>query len=375
MKSASKKQNGFTPRKATPRGFTLIELLVVIAIIGLLSTLAIIALGSARQKSRDARRLADIKQIQTAIEMYNNENGSYPTTGSSTIILGDTDHACLGSNGFQTAGACENQYILIPKDPSGNGYYIYSGTGTDYSVSATLEGTVNDLSGVVSVQPNTGLVDGDYGLVLFLKFDEGTGSTVADSSGNGNTGSWSGTGPRWGTRAGGGAGVFNGSDDQISISNSPSITLTNSVSLSFWFERTANWSEAFSYRGLVLKPYYMGFGTLIEWYTDNPTNWNITSGGVRSTVTGPTTTINTWYHSVGTYDYATGEMKYYIDGQLVGSRNIGSRKTIDLSTSSVRIGYGPSSNSPYFPGLIDDIRIYNRALSAAEVTAIYNAEK
>jgi len=59
-------------------GFTLIELLVVIAIIGLLSTLTIIALNQARARSRDARRLADIKQIQTALEMYYSDTGSYP---------------------------------------------------------------------------------------------------------------------------------------------------------------------------------------------------------------------------------------------------------------------------------------------------------
>src|SRR6056297_2892443 len=60
------------------KGFTLIELLVVIAIIGLLSTLAIVALNSARQKSRDAKRVSDIKQIQTALELYYNDNFGYP---------------------------------------------------------------------------------------------------------------------------------------------------------------------------------------------------------------------------------------------------------------------------------------------------------
>ncbi|MBU4331510.1 prepilin-type N-terminal cleavage/methylation domain-containing protein [Patescibacteria group bacterium] len=60
------------------KGFTLIELLVVIAIIGLLSTLAVVALNSARQKSRDAKRVADIKQIQTALELYYNDNNGYP---------------------------------------------------------------------------------------------------------------------------------------------------------------------------------------------------------------------------------------------------------------------------------------------------------
>ncbi|MDD5527503.1 MAG: prepilin-type N-terminal cleavage/methylation domain-containing protein [Patescibacteria group bacterium] len=61
-------------------GFTLVELLVVIAIIGLLSTLSIVALNNARQKSRDAVRAADIKQMMTALELYYSDTGAYPTT-------------------------------------------------------------------------------------------------------------------------------------------------------------------------------------------------------------------------------------------------------------------------------------------------------
>jgi prepilin-type N-terminal cleavage/methylation domain-containing protein len=72
------------------KGFTLIELLVVIAIIGLLSTLAVVALNNARMKSRDAKRISDIKQIQTALELYYNDVGSYPAgvTGGSPIASG-----------------------------------------------------------------------------------------------------------------------------------------------------------------------------------------------------------------------------------------------------------------------------------------------
>ncbi len=71
--------------KKNKKGFTLIELLVVIAIIGLLSTLSIVALNQARARSRDARRLADIKQIQTALEMYYNDLAGYPASLGTTI--------------------------------------------------------------------------------------------------------------------------------------------------------------------------------------------------------------------------------------------------------------------------------------------------
>ena len=70
--------------KNTKSGFTLIELLVVVAIIGLLSTLSILALNSARARARDAKRVADVKQIQTALEMYYNDMGNYPLTASVT---------------------------------------------------------------------------------------------------------------------------------------------------------------------------------------------------------------------------------------------------------------------------------------------------
>ena len=68
------------------KGFTLIELLVVIAIIGLLSTLAVVALNNARQKARDARRVSDIKQIQTALELYYNDEGGYPASLTTSLI-------------------------------------------------------------------------------------------------------------------------------------------------------------------------------------------------------------------------------------------------------------------------------------------------
>lgn len=138
------------------KGFTLIELLVVIAIIGLLSTLAVVALGSARVKARDAKRLSDLKQIQTALELYNTEKSAYPT--GTDAVLGATTYVCLNSDGFSATAGCTSAYMgIIPSDPGTNSY-SYTSDGTTYTIEATLEGDTQGLSGLINVTPS-GIVD------------------------------------------------------------------------------------------------------------------------------------------------------------------------------------------------------------------------
>lgn len=127
------------------KGFTLIELLVVIAIIGLLSTLAVVALNSARLKARDAKRVADIKQVQTALELYFNDQSNYP---GATGTLGDSGFVCLGTGGFGAAG-CAGAYMgLVPSNPTPNGAdYVYTADGSTgtYSITFSLEGQTGGL--------------------------------------------------------------------------------------------------------------------------------------------------------------------------------------------------------------------------------------
>jgi len=133
------------------KGFTLIELLVVIAIIGLLSTLAVVALGSAREKARDSKRLSDLKQIQTALELHYTDASSYPE--SDGLVLGGEGATCLDADGF--SDDCTDPYMgLVPADPSDNSYTYTSADGTTYSIAATLEGTVNGLSEGITASPS-----------------------------------------------------------------------------------------------------------------------------------------------------------------------------------------------------------------------------
>jgi len=135
--------------KKNDEGFTLIELLVVIAIIGLLSTLSVLALNSARARARDAKRIADIKQIQTALEMYYNDANTYPTTtdvvASGTIAYNGNVYmksipaAPTPADGTNCVGAA-NTYKYTASTTSG----VISSYTLNYCLGATINGILGN---------------------------------------------------------------------------------------------------------------------------------------------------------------------------------------------------------------------------------------
>lgn len=132
-------------RMTKTKGFTLIELLVVIAIIGLLSTLAVVALNSARSKARDAKRIADIKQVQTALELYFNDQQGYPVASGT---LGGSTMACLGTIGF-AAASCADAYMgIVPSNPGPDGIdYVYNAPDdTEYDIRFELVGQTGGIA-------------------------------------------------------------------------------------------------------------------------------------------------------------------------------------------------------------------------------------
>ncbi|MBU0613046.1 type II secretion system GspH family protein [Patescibacteria group bacterium] len=138
------------------KGFTLIELLVVIAIIGLLATIAVVALNSARTSSRDAKRIADVRQVQTGLELYFNAETDYPTCTTAATVAsldgagcadGITTYVSGISNVYDPSGDATTAACLV--DATGTCNYSYQGVaeGDSYTILFWLEGDSGSLTG------------------------------------------------------------------------------------------------------------------------------------------------------------------------------------------------------------------------------------
>jgi len=122
------------------RAFTLIELLIVISVIGVLSgiTLRVINIGDLNKKARDSQRVADVKKIQTALELYFVDKRIYPKY---------SDIEITGSDALSNE-LLNSKYIdVMPLDPSGVNYRYYSSSGTTYIIRFPSEfSTINNCS-------------------------------------------------------------------------------------------------------------------------------------------------------------------------------------------------------------------------------------
>jgi hypothetical protein len=186
---------------------------------------------------------------------------------------------------------------------------------------------------------------------------------VSDVSGNGNNGTISAA--TWTTSGKfGNALTFNGTNARVTINNAASLQLTSAMTLEAWVY-PATVSSA--WRDVI----YKGNDNYYLEGTSNNSGRPMAGaifGGVYGEVYGPTALIaNTWAHLGATYDGVT--MRLYVNGVQVASR--AQTGAIATSTNPLQIG-GDSIYGQYFAGRIDEVRIYNRALSVAEIQSDMN---
>ncbi len=146
------------------RGFTLIELLAVIAIIGILATFAAISISSAVKRARDSVRERDLTNIKQALELYNQDNGSYPTTGNNS----DSVQASTVLGDLVTKGYMRTLPEDVRNKTNHQIYYHYAGSNDNYVLWAQLEysKTQQTLSGFTScTDAQTGLTVHGNGVI------------------------------------------------------------------------------------------------------------------------------------------------------------------------------------------------------------------
>jgi hypothetical protein len=274
--------------------------------------------------------------------------------GSTNFFLLDL---AMGTN-YNDANL-STRYVMYTTNSS----VLQPGTTYNYRVWAM------DAAGNVSGQPGLATTStppvpaGSLTPVAAYGFNEGTGTTVADSSGNGNNGRISGA--TW-TNSGkyGSALVFNGTSALVTVSNSTTLQLNAAMTLEAWVNPAAGTN---AFRDVIYKGndnYYLE--------ATSPTAGEPAGGGTFGSTDVPiygtaALAVNTWSHLAVTYD--GGFLRLYVNGNEVANRI--QPGAIATSTNALQIG-GDTLYSQYFKGLIDEVRIYNRALSAAEIQTDMN---
>jgi len=189
-------------------------------------------------------------------------------------------------------------------------------------------------------------------------FNEGTGTTVADTTIYANNGLLV-NGPTWQTGSNcisGSCLSFDGVNDYV-VTNA-SILSTNSFTIAMWFKSLGNTTGKHIFEGNVLSsPSLEGMDT----------NYNFYIGNTAPASIGPVS-VGQWYYFTGTFDKSTGVRKAYLNGILMNTNT----STISDGITSFYLA-SRAGTSRYFNGFIDEVRIYNRVLSATEIKQHYNA--
>jgi hypothetical protein len=310
---------------------------------------------------------AAVFQSQNCVQCHSGSN----FTDSGAANLHDVGTISQPTSGTRLGGTLTGIDTPTLRDIWATTPYLHDGSA------ATLEEAVRAHSGVVISDPDLALLvsylkqvdstaSSSAGLVAAYGFEEGTGATVLDGSGNANTGSISGA--TWTTQGRyGGALDFDGVNDRVSVNASTSLNLTSAMTLEAWVYPTAAQS---GWRTVVQKQvnaYYLhasySGGAL------RPTGGGVIGGGTTSSyITAPTAiAVNTWSHLALTYEGTT--QRLYVNGVQVASQVRSG--AIQTTANPLWIG-GNSPYGEYFQGRIDDVRVYSRALSIAEIQADMN---
>lgn len=391
--------------------FTLIELLVVLALVAILSVVVVVTLNPAEliKQARDSNRLSDLSTINTALNLFSADVTS-GFMGTSTIVyvsIPDNASSTCGSLGLPALPAGWNyncvtttnlrntdgtgwipvnfqrissnspisQLPVDPQNTTATRYYTYVAGGS-WQLSSKMESSKYQATAYTSggADPSTYTIGNNLSLAPFIgglvgwwKFEEGSGTTAADSSGWGNNGAASGTAIVAG-KVGSNARDFNATAEKITVANSPNLDLADGkITLIAWVKWAGGGNEKY-----IIDKFSNKYGLEMNGAGVAGTPRFIVNGGSVLLDNSSPLSIGVWHQLAATYD---GSMGYsYVDS--VAAKSISAPNQTPGTGGDLVIGcYQNCSASYSFSGSIDDVRIYNRALSPGEILSIYNATK
>ncbi len=258
-----------------------------------------------------------------------------------------------------------------------NGTLVSGGTGTSFSftgltcgTSYTLAVDAYDGAGNRSTRPSisasTSTCAGGAGPVAAYSFDNATGTSLADNSGSGNTGSISGA--TW-TSAGksGGALAFDGVNDIVTVADKASLDLSTAMTLEAWIRPTAS----STWRTVVTKETSgnLTYGLFSNSDAPQPSAIVTIGASPAQTITRGSSEVamSNWTHLASTYDGAV--LRLYVNGTQVSTTNV--TGAMANSGGALQIG-GNNIWAEWFQGQIDDLRVYNRALTPSQLQTDMN---
>ena len=282
---------------------------------------------------------------------------------SNSVLVSATATDNVGVVGvrFQVDGANLGAEVLSPPyTATWNTRHVGNGTHTVRAIARDLADNSASSSVSVTVSNDTSPLVAAYG------FNEGAGTTVTDASVYGNTGTINGA--SWTSQGRFGSALnFDGASNWVTVNDSDALDLTSGMTLEAWVYPTAvqgTWTT------IALKespPGNLAYMMQLD-PSNHPSTYITTDAAGLQGVVGPQALpLNTWTYLAATYDGAT--LRLYVNGTVVASAFVSGN--ILTSGGPLRIG-GNSIWGEYFVGTIDEVRLYNRALSQTEIQADMN---
>lgn len=314
--------------------------------------------------------VVNVNNDKTAPTVSITEPAAGTVTGTLNVSANAADN--VGVSGVQflldgnTFGAEDTQ---APYSISWN---TTTASGGNHTLSARARDAAGNTTMSSSVAVTVNNPVSNTNLVASYGFNENGGAVLTDFSGRNNNGTLA-NGPVWTTSGKyGGALSFDGTNDLVNIADASSLDLTNGMTIEAW----VNSNNLTGYKTVLCKEngtnnfvYTLAANNGATTATSQRPDARMANGTYVVTVTGTTKLpVNTWTHLAATYDGSV--FRYYVNGTQVATTSINGQ--MGVSTGMLRLGGTTTLGNQYFSGLIDEVRIYNRALTASEIQTDMN---